>query len=195
MAKTYANLKSDIASFYHRADLTTIIPTLVGLAEQEIFRTGQNVLRVREMESSATITLTNLVGSLPSDYLEAKYLRMTSGSAVVKYLFKPAEEWTSLGSPGYFTIIGTSVYLPNGATGTCSLIYYAIPAALSGDSDTNTILDSYYATYLAASNKQAAIYSKNDQAAAGYNALLSAAIMGANGHNKSAAGPLMVGVA
>lgn len=190
MAKTYANLKSDVAAFMHRGDLTATIPTFVYLAEDEIFKSHASPLRVREMETEATVTLTSNVGSLPADYLEARYVRM-EGSSDVTYRYMAPELWTENHS-GFFTVVGSELRFPTTASGTCKLVYWAMPSRLTNDADTNDILDNYYGAYLNATLKQAAVFTKNIPAAQGYQQLLDFEMMNASKKNGNAFGPLVV---
>jgi hypothetical protein len=71
---TYAELKSAIADFLNRQDLTSVIPTFIQLAEASINRT----VRHRRMLSRATATLTSQFTDLPDDFLEAKNIQLNS---------------------------------------------------------------------------------------------------------------------
>jgi hypothetical protein len=187
---TYATLKSDIAAWTHRANLTAVIPSFVAMAETDIFKTGMPVLRVRELETEAALTVTSLAATLPSDFLEARYIKQDdSGERTLFY--RPPEDWTQDHS-GYFTIVGDEIRLPTGFTVNLNLVYYAKPAALSADGDTNTILEDYYQAYLSASLKHASIYTKDQATAQIYENALSAFIAAANAANKNIIGPLAV---
>ena len=69
---TYANLKTEIASFLNRDDLTAQIDTFIDLAETRHARD----LRIREMETVDT-SITTVAGTqsydLPTGYLELRY--------------------------------------------------------------------------------------------------------------------------
>jgi len=191
MSKTYANLKADIASWTHRDDLTSQIATFTYLAEQDIYRSHANSLRVREMETEATITITSGIGPLPTDFLQARYLRIV-GNPDKTYKWMPPQDWTVF-QDGFFTVIGSDIHLPNSATGVCKLVYCAMPAALASDADTNTILTNYYAAYLYAALKQAYIFVRNGEEAMRYTAMLDNELAMANQHNRqTVAGPLVV---
>lgn len=187
---TYATLKSDIAAWTHRADLTGVIPSFVAMAETDIYKTGKPVLRVREMETEATLTVTSLTATLPSDFLEARYIKQDdSGERTLFY--RPPEDWTQDHS-GYFTIVGDEIRLPTGFTANLNLVYYAKPAAMSADGDTNSVLESYYQAYLSASLKYAFTYTQNLNAAQLHENALSSFISAANAANKNVIGPLAV---
>lgn len=185
---TYATLKTDIAAWMHRDDLTSVIPSFVALAETEIFKLSG--LRVREMETEADLTVTSLAATLPSNYLEARYIKQDNAGQRTLF-YRPPEDWTQDHS-GYFTVIGSEIRLPTGFTTDLKLVYYAKPAALSADGDTNSVLQSYYQAYLSASLKFAHIYAKDAECAQIQDAALTQFISEANAANRNTIGPLAV---
>lgn len=191
MSKTFADLKTDIAAWMRRSDLTTVIPSFVSLAEQEIYRIHANPLRVREMETEATLTITNSVATVPTDYLEAKSLKLDDVSESL-LLFKVPEQWTSK-SIGFFTVIGSEIRVPSSVTSDAKLVYTAQPAALVGDADTNAVLDAFYGCYLSAALKYASTYIKDDGRSQLFKGQLDEYLSVASKRNKTlTAGPLAV---
>lgn len=191
MAQTYATLKSDVALWMRRSDLTAAIPSFVRLAEQEIYKTHGNPLRVREMETEVTLTVTSSAATLPSDYLQARYVKLVDATGTTLF-YSPPDAWNSQ-KTALFTVVGSEIRFPTGATSTVKLSYIAQPAALSGDADTSSVLDAYYGIYLSASLKYAAVYIKDDSRAAGFQNQLDAFLGTASNVNKAvAAGPLVV---
>jgi len=184
---TYATLKADIATWARRGDLTAAIPSFVLLAESEIYKTHAQPLRVREMETEATIVSTDLRAPLPDDFLSARYLKL-SNAAETRLQYEAPEAWNESHS-GYFTTVGSEVRLPTCAAGNALLVYLAKPAALSNDTDTNAILDAYYGIYLSASMKYASAYVKDVASVQLYQSQLDAYLDGAARHNK----PITVG--
>ena len=63
---TYATLKSDVAGWLLRDDLTTAIPSFVRLAEASIRRD----LRIRQMLRTYTLTISAQSQALPEDFME-----------------------------------------------------------------------------------------------------------------------------
>lgn len=187
---TYATLKSDIAAWAHRADMTAVIPSFVAMAETDIYKTGKPVLRVREMETESDLTVTGLVATIPTDYLEARYIKQDNAGQRTLF-YRPPEDWTRDHS-GYFTVVGDEIRLPTGFTTDLKLVYYAKPAALSADGDTNSVLDDYYQAYLSAALKYAFTYTQNLNAAQLHENALSSFISAANAANKNVIGPLAV---
>lgn len=189
--KTFANLKAEIASWMRRSDLTSIIPTFVALAEMEIFNTHENPLRVREMEVETTLTVTSLTASLPTDFLDARYIKQDNAVESL-LMYMPPNKW-NLYKCGYFTIVENEIRLPTGASTNLNLVYYAKPAALTDDADTSAVLDTYYGIYLSASLKYASTYVKDDSRAQMFQGQMNEYLFSASGKNKSNfSGPLTV---
>jgi len=187
---TYTSLQSDIATWARRSDLTAVIPSFIALAENEIFRAHVTPLRVREMETEATLTVANLAASLPADYLDARYIKLDNATRDTLYYFPP-EKWKP-SSYGYFTIVGNEIRLPNGVSNDLKLVYYAKPEPLATTA-TNTILDNYYTAYLEGALKFAFSYVRDTPKAQLAQGALDNFLATANLKNKVAlAGPLFV---
>jgi len=187
---TYTSLQNDIATWARRSDLTAVIPSFIALAENEIFRAHVTPLRVREMETEATLTVANLAASLPADYLDARYIKLDNSTRDTLYYFPP-EKWKP-SSYGYFTIVGNEIRLPNGVSNDLKLVYYAKPEPLATTA-TNTILDNYYTAYLEGALKFAFSYVRDTPKAQLAQGALDNFLATANLKNKVAlAGPLFV---
>ena len=187
---TYTTLQTDIATWARRSDLTALIPSFIALAENEIFRAHVTPLRVREMETEATLTVANLAASLPADYLDARYIKLDNSTRDTLYYFPP-EKWKP-SSYGYFTIVGNEIRLPNGVSNDLKLVYYAKPEPLATTA-TNTILDNYYTAYLEGALKFAFSYVRDTPKAQLAQGALDNFLATANLKNKVAlAGPLFV---
>ena len=66
---TYADLQTAVANWLHRADLTSIIPDIILVAEKRIYRD----LRIRSMETALDVAIASGVAAVPSDYLDIKF--------------------------------------------------------------------------------------------------------------------------
>ena len=71
---SYANLKTAIADFLNRDDLTAVIPDFITLAEAQIYRD----IRHYEMENRATAQLDSQYLARPSDWLETIRIHLTN---------------------------------------------------------------------------------------------------------------------
>jgi len=187
---TYTTLQDDIATWARRSDLTSVIPSFIALAEEEIFRAHVTPLRVREMETEATLTVTSLAAALPANFLDARYIKLDNSTRDTLYYFPP-ERWKP-SSSGYFTIVGNEIRLPTGVSNDLKLVYYAKPEPLATTA-TNTILDNYYTAYLEGALKFAFSYVRDTPKAQIAQGSLDTFLATANQKNKVAlAGPLYV---
>ena len=187
---TYSTLQTDIATWMHRSDLTSVIPSFIQLAEEELFKTHFNALRVREMEAEVTLTVTSLAATLPADFLEARYIKLDDSIRTTLF-YIPPEKWRPASS-GYFTIIGTEIRLPTGVSNDLKLVYYAKPDPLSV-TPTNSVLDNYYGAYLKGALKYSFMFAKDPNAAIAAQAEFDSYLQNASSNNKPvAAGPLYV---
>ena len=147
---TYDNLKSEIASFLNRDDLTANIDTFIDLAETRHARD----LRIREMEAVST-SITTVAGTqsydLPTGYLELRYAMLqTSPYTMLQYMtpadfFRVYNEGEGTGMPVYYTIVGKKIYLghsPDSAN-VLELGFFQRATALSSSNTTNDILANF----------------------------------------------------
>lgn len=73
---TYAELQTAVTNWLRRADMASIIPDLISLGEDRIYRG----LRVRAMETALSDTIASGVIAVPSDYVDLKYAYIDSTS-------------------------------------------------------------------------------------------------------------------
>jgi hypothetical protein len=145
---TYSDLLSAVASWMERSDLSSQIPDFVTLFEAKMNR----ILRVRQMETSSTLTPSSGVATLPTDYLEHR--RVTWNGTQKRDLeyvepsyFALAYPTSPSDVPRIFTIEGTSLKVMPVSDTTVVLAYYAKLAALSATS-TNWLMTAHPDAYL-----------------------------------------------
>ena len=109
---TYAELKSTIADFLARDDLTTQIPTFIQLAEGRMSRE----LETREQEKRATTNLTanDQYVTLPTDFREVREVKLNTDPVKVLSYFSPTNldqtyGTNSSGRPQGFSIVGSEM--------------------------------------------------------------------------------------
>lgn len=152
---TYAELQAAIASWLARDDLTSNIPDFIMLFEAEAARR----LRVRPMETSATLTPTSGVAALPSDYLGHRRLTW-QGSSVVELDYVPPVYLQALypsapaGSPSHFTIEGGNILVRPTDDTDLVLEYFAKNTSVS--SSLNWLFTNHPDAYLYGSLAEAA---------------------------------------
>jgi len=164
---TYAELKTSIGDWLNRSDLTSVIPDFISLAEAQIERT----LRARQMIVRANASFDAQYGAVPSDFLEAKSLKLTSTNPQTPLSFLSIDaldaemtKYTASGKPKFFGVVGGQLRIvptPD-ATYTTELTYYAKLSKLSSSNTTNWLLTSSPDIYLYGSLLQAAPYLQDD---------------------------------
>jgi hypothetical protein len=168
---TYSDLKSAIADFLARGDLTDRIPDFIKLAEARLSR----AIRAKDMMTSSTITVTSGAAAIPSDYEEWISCRyIGTDPAVTKdlgYVEPDSPEWRFRyrpnGYPQMFTLLAGNIEIrPTGTTGSVKFYYYksllAAAVSLSDSVTTNWLLTKAPDLYLYTSLGEAHIYLKDE---------------------------------
>jgi len=152
---TYALLKTTIANYLNRTDLTSYLGDFITLTESRMNRE----LRVREMVNTDTTT-TTVAGtqsySLPSGFLEASAVIYQSDPyRTLRFMangdfYRQYNVTQTSGLPTFFTIVGEKILLgvaPDSAK-TLQIDFYKTLTPLSESNTTNTILTNYPELYL-----------------------------------------------
>ena len=184
---TYDNLKSEIASFLNRDDLTANIDTFIDLAETRHARD----LRIRKMEAVST-SITTVAGTqsydLPTGYLELRYAMLqTSPYTMLQYMtpadfFRVYNEGEGTGMPVYYTIVGKKIYLghsPDSAN-VLELGFFQRATALSSSNTTNDILTNFPDLYLYGSLAETSPFLMQDERLAVWSSLYKEGVRTAN---------------
>jgi hypothetical protein len=164
---TYNDLKTTIANYLGRSDLTSVIPDFITLAETRL----QRDLRTRMMLKSATATMTSgdsTVG-LPTDFLEMRDMFIQGNPrATVSYLtpsaFSRDARAQESGKPIYYTVIGQELQfapIPDSAY-VLEMLYFYKPTVLATGNQSNVFLANYADALLYASLAEAEPYLMND---------------------------------
>ena len=164
---TYAELKTAVANWLNRDDLTANIPDFITLCEARLNR----VLRTRAMEG--LYTASTIAGqrdyNLPASYLQMRALRLnTSPLTVLEYVSPEIMDrvWagSSGGKPVAYTIKANELFLgPSpGAVYTMEMDYYRKFDSLSAIITTNAMLTDNPDVYLYGSLLEAEPFIKND---------------------------------
>ena len=150
---TYSDLKTSIANWLNRSDLTTeIAEDFIVLAEKDF----NSKLRVRKMITQSAITVDSELVALPTGFLQVRDFYILEGG--VKYplnYITPAQmdqiKGTSTsGMPSTYTILGDNLrFAPVPSSSYSGIInYYKQFDALSDTSTSNYILTNHPAIYL-----------------------------------------------
>lgn len=164
---SYSELKSTVASYLARSDLTAVIPDFIRLAEERLRRD----LRIRQMLVVATANTTGgdpTVG-LPTDFLEMRDIHVNL-NPVVQLSYKAPNAFyssgksTLSGKPTDYTVLAAEFQLapiPDAAY-TLQMLYYAKPALLSDSNASNVFLANCPDALLYAALGEAEPYLMND---------------------------------
>ena len=178
---TYAELKSSIANWLNRDDLTSVIPDFISLTEAGINRD----LRHYKMINRVDATLDSRYVQMPADWLETVRFGITSGTTYRLELISRDDmleyrQNTSdiAGIPKFYANIGDTieVFPTPAAEYQMQLQYYAKTPALSDSNTDNWLLSDAPDIYLYGALVQAAPYLNDDARVQTWAALYSAAI-------------------
>jgi|TARA_R110000744_G_scaffold5967_1_gene21095 hypothetical protein len=150
---TYSELKTSIADYLNRSDLTAIIPTFIALAEAQINRD----VRHWQMENRATTSFDGQYGTRPSDWIETIRLQLTgTGTTSMSLISQQAMADKRMsadnvaGKPLFYTHSESQFELyptPDGAYAAEVLYYQQVPA-LSDSATGNWLLTAAPDLYL-----------------------------------------------
>jgi hypothetical protein len=164
---TYAELKTAIANWLNRDDLTSVIPDFISLAEADFNRK----LRHYKMVERVDATLDSRYVQLPADWIETIRFGITSNPTyrleiigiedMLQYREQNAD---TSGRPKYYSHVGESIEVfptPDGEYA-MQLAYYAQIPALSDSTTYNWLLQSDPDVYLYGALLQSAPYLLDD---------------------------------
>ncbi len=173
----YAGLKTSIGAwrFDEGSVLNTYVDDLIALTEARINNGDKDgpfptpALRCREMMTTATLTLTDGSADLPTGFLEAK--RVTVSSASPRLLTYVPLDWYQEAYPStladdtaqFYTVIGTT--LRSRASSTLELVYYTAIPNLTESASTNWLLTKDPRVYLHGAGMVASILRGDTQRA------------------------------
>jgi hypothetical protein len=178
---TYAELKTAIADFLNRDDLTSIIPTFIELTEAQMAREVRHWRQEKRIET----TLDERYENLPTDFIEA--IRLTAGNNRLTMISAAemqdrVEASTLTGTPKYYRFTANQIefYPAPASTSTTvlSMVYYARTPSLTDAAPSNWILDEAPDAYLYGALVHSAPYLQDDPRIAVWASLYQNAIEG-----------------
>lgn len=195
---TYDELKTAIADFLNRDDLTAIIPTFISLAEAQIARD----LRHWKQEKRVTTSVDERYENLPNDWLEIKLVALSTGKMLQTVSASEMSERRSqsdiAAEPRFVRMTADQIELyptPSEAID-ISMLYYARIPALSDTDTTNWLLTDAPDVLLYGSLVHSAPYLTDDNRASIWGALYQSGVdkLNLESQKGSIAGPLRMGV-
>lgn len=164
---TYSELKTAVANWLNRSDLTSYVPDFIALGEARIYRE----LRIRAMEASLSSAIASGVIAVPSDYVEMKHAYV-DGSPV-QFLSRRKAGWiyenypsrAADGKPAFFAQdAGNFIFGPYPDSAyTIKGTYYKRLTALSDSNTTNWFTTNAPGILLFAALCEAEPFLKNDE--------------------------------
>lgn len=161
---TFAELKTAVENWLDHQLFTARVPEFIVLFEAAVNRR----LRVRQQETSTTLTPSAGDASLPADYLSWRQARWEGATPVVlgyvepDYLSAQIPVLTSA-FPTLFTIEGSTLSTRSSNTTGITFKYFAKVAALSDAAPTNWLLTAHPDLYLFGSLVEAEMFGVNDE--------------------------------
>jgi hypothetical protein len=191
----YAELQAAVADWLARPNdpaIAAVTADLIRLAEARItFGSGEAgtplyapPLRVRQMETRATVVLGAEYVSLPTDFLEMRELKINTDrerklAYVTPQHFAEAAAAQLGGLPHVYTLVGSSLRLGPAPSGspplTAELLYYAKLPLLSDAAPTNWLLATAPNIYLFGALLEASAYIRDQAQLAQWSAAYGAA--------------------
>ena len=164
---SYSDLKTSIANYLARSDLTSQIPDFITFAENRLRRE----LRIRQMLKSVTTSTVANDGTVevPADFLEIRdFVVMTNPITPMSYSSPSSlsndPRTSQVGVPRSYTILANEFQLTPApdAVYTLKLLYYSAPTYLSSTNSSNVFLAVAPDALLYASLIEAEPYIMND---------------------------------
>jgi hypothetical protein len=160
----YTELKSSVANYLNRNDLTSSIPDFITLTEGKLNRDLR--IRASVVRAETTTTANTAFYNLPSDIIELKNITRDTSNASYALSYMSLESASreyggfSSGTPRAYSSVGDTIKLlptPD-STYTIGINYYKKLTALSDSNTTNTILENYPDLYLFGSCFEGALF-------------------------------------
>jgi len=172
---TYAELQTEVIDWSYRTDLDSRIPNFIALCESDL----QVRCKLVDFESSATVTITAGVGTLPSGFsgMRSVYL---DGDVTKPLKYVTPDRYDALtnesGDGIWYTITGSSIKVAQDGDGSVVMTYKARFTPLSVTNTTNVILTNYPDAYLHGTLLQLRTFTKDRQGMADELALFESAV-------------------
>jgi|TARA_Y100000310_G_scaffold172462_1_gene172579 hypothetical protein len=186
---SYTNLKAAILNFTPRKDVANLLDDFIDLTETDIYTgiNGNPGLRIRDMETSAGITVTGRTGTIPTAFVEARSVIHVQGGKS-KRIFSVAPQSQKItsgaGVPSNFAI-RDGVEFDRTPNGTVTLEYYASEADLSTATAANAVLTRFPNIYLFGALAHLFGQGEDAEEEGKWRSKFESAILGANNQDRS----------
>lgn len=187
---TYAELKSTIADFLNRDDLTAVIPTFISAAEKQM----QREVRHYKMMQRSTADIDSRYSALPGSWLETIRFHVTGDrsyrieSTSMDDMLQLRMNGSATGRPTHYAHIGETieVYPTPDTAYTSELLYYEKIPELSDSVTTNWLLQDAPDAYLYGALVHSAPYLQEDARIQVWGSLYAGAVQSVNNQSEKA---------
>lgn len=204
----YDQLVASIKRYCARSDSTFLaeIPQFVAFAEARLYNghgdTGHQLysppLRAKVMEATGTVTVTDGVGQIPSDYLAMRSISKSGITTGLTYMpperFSVSINGVTSGEPVWYTIEGDTIKVCPVWSGDLSILYWKKHPDITSSNKTGPLIADHGLAYLEASLVEAFSFLQAGDLALGHVAKLNGMIDGINRSSNDLrfSGPLRV---
>lgn len=178
----WGELKTAVAAYTHRSDLTALMPTFLELAEARIYYGEANSPKVRCAAMRQSATLAN--GTRPAGFLEAIKVA-EAGSPDKTLTYRPLDQMPR--ECRAYTWDGETLVLSQHEAFPIDLTYYARLATPVDDADTNWLMDNHPGIYLSSMLVEVARWSVDEAMGAREASNYASAVTALNSAEKAAA--------
>ena len=188
MSMTNGSLKTAVAGYLHRSDLTTQIPDFV---DQARLRIGADFRGLANFTTGTVTAFSSELKALPANMGRLVSVRDSSGNPLLPMPVDIVGQYTG----GVYAVSGLDIWVPGAGSATViTLGYYSIPAALVNAGDVSVPMLEYPNLWLYASVMEAALYVQDYELTDRMGQLYKALIDDANraGNESRFAAPAMV---
>lgn len=161
----YGELKTNIASWIHKNNLTTEIVIFIEMSRSRIVHDLDSVHLYKRVSATLTTEYTNL----PSDLVELRTVKIDGRNINFWTEDQVVQEGldSAVGNEAIYTIVANQLRVigaPDSAE--LELVYKAIPVSMSADGDQDVILANYPQLYIYAAELEYLLWSENEDRAA-----------------------------
>lgn len=183
---TYGTLKSAVANWLARSDLTSVIPDFIALAENHM---AQTLWLNKQLERDSAFSVTARWTALPTGCRRVKSVAHIYSSTRYDLPYLSPEQFqqvdageTTAGLMQGYTVLGTEIGLhPTPSSATLELVYWPAITTLSDTTTSSDLLTAHPLLYLYRSCVEGAIYMRDDSLQARAEAHYARALMDALG--------------
>jgi len=157
---SYSSLKTAITNWTHRSDMEDVADDFIDNVEAWLNRE----LRVSQMETRATTTVTSEYVALPSDFIGIRNIQLnTSPVRELQYLTPGQMDILDDNSTdlNYYTIVGDEIQLQTTSSYTLEIAYWEKIPALNDQNETNWLILAHPDVYLYGCFAEAFLYAQD----------------------------------